>query len=106
MVEKDNNDIIIQKIALHITSTMKNTLITLVKFKPQTINKVYYQASSRGYPIKMKKKNNELILQKMGEDIVEQIQNIDTTEIFVFIKGVGPGRTNLINYLLENLIMN
>lgn len=96
MVNNKNN-ITPQLIAIHITSTIKNTLVTMTKLGPD--NKVFFQISSRGYPIKMRKKNNAYILQKMSMQIIAQVKKLKKARAHIFIKGVGQGRYNVVKYL-------
>lgn len=102
MVNNTENKTTPTTILIHITSTIKNTLVTLVD-PSQTKPKVLLQITSRGYPIKMKKKNNAYILQKMSMQIVEQVKNIKNVQALIIIKGTGQGRHNLIKYLTKNL---
>jgi small subunit ribosomal protein S11 len=82
-------------IGMYITCTYKNTLITLTR--PD--NEVFFSLSSRGYPAKMKRKNNAFVLHKMTLKVITLLKKRRSLNIRIFIKGVGQGRYNIIKHL-------
>lgn len=91
----------ITKISLYIKCTLKNTLITLVNDQ----QKVIYQTSSKSYPIKIKRKNNAYVLQKISLNILKILKNYNKKKIKVkiYINGIGAGRYNIIKHLIKKV---
>lgn len=81
---------------IYLTCTYKNTLITIFS---STTKKKILQISSRSFPIKIKKKNNPYILQKMSFYIIRHLKKMKCKNIKIFINGIGRGRYHIIKYL-------
>lgn len=83
---------------IYIKCTLKNTHITLTH--PQT-GKILLQTSSRSYPLKIKKKNNVYILQKISQQVIDQLKLLQCKNIKIIIKGIGRGRYNIVKHLFQ-----
>lgn len=81
---------------IYLNCRLKNTLITITDIN----NKILYQTSSRSYDLKIKKKNNPYVLQKIAFLIIKKFSTSKhNKKIKIIIKGFGTGRYYLIKYL-------
>ena len=86
---------------VHLTCTYKNTLVTC----SEKDNVVFFQASSRSHPIKLKRKNNSLVLYQICKNVITVLRRrnghmkLKNLLMKVIIKGVGQGRYHVIKHL-------
>lgn len=90
-------------VSIYIKSTLKNTIITGIN--PKT-NSLLFQFSSQSYPINTKKKNNIYILQKLCNKIklkfYELNFNTKSIVLLIYINGIGRGRFQVLKNLRQN----
>jgi len=86
MIIKENNKVLTAFI--YVKCTYKNTIITVTNSKKETI----LQKSTRGYNLKMKRKNNPYILSKISNEIKEKLISHKYQQLGIFINGIGSGR--------------
>lgn len=77
--------------------TFRNTLITITNENQEPL----FQRSSRGYPTKLKRKNNPYILQKVMLQVVTFLKKLKYRHLYIFINGVGAGRYNILKHLVK-----
>ena len=83
---------------IYVKCTYKNTIITVTNSKKETI----LQKSTRGYDLKMKRKNNPFILNKISTEINDKLIAYKYKQLGIFIEGVGTGRY----FFLKNFSKN
>lgn len=76
---------------LYIKCSLKNTIIT---FKNK--NNFLYQTSSKASKFKHKRKNNAYVIKRVSDYAARFIKNRKYNHLLVHIKGVGPGRYNVL----------
>ena len=82
---------------IYIKCTLKNTLITVTNSKKKPL----FQKSSRGYNLKIKRKNNPYILHKITLEIIKILKKLRYKRLGIYINGIGSGRYNIVKYLIK-----
>lgn len=82
---------------IYIKCTLKNTLITVTNSKKQPL----FQKSSKSYDLKIKRKNNPYVLNKITFEIIEILKSLKYKQLGIYIKGVGAGRYNILKHLVK-----
>ena len=83
---------------LYVKCTYKNTIITVTNSKKETI----FQKSTRSYDLKIKRKNNPFILNKISTEIKDKLTAYKYKQLGFFINGVGTGRFFIIKNFSKN----
>lgn len=83
---------------LYIRSTLKNTIITVIKTEPKT---KYFQISSQSFPTKLKKKNNLYVLQQISNQLVNKLKQEKGQNIKIIFNGTGKGRYTILKHLIQ-----
>lgn len=87
-------------VEISINSFKKNTIITLSNICKDTTQN--YQYSTKSYPLKMKKKNNIFILNKISYKLVNKLKKLKVTKVIISLKGLGLGRYAVINIIRKH----
>lgn len=82
---------------IYIKCTLKNTLITVTNSKKEPL----FQKSSRSYNLKIKRKNNPYILNKITMEIVKTLKQLRYKKLGIYINGIGSGRYNILKHLVR-----
>ena len=82
---------------VYINCTYKNTLITVTNTNREPL----FQKSSKGFDLKVKRKNNPYVLNQITSQIIYNLKNLKYKQLGIYIKGVGAGRYNVLKHLFK-----